>query len=161
MSHAFARRAAPDLHFNLVLPITRVGVGVFSFDPLERLLGAPVSSVLGPIMTGPKAQRPAPGAAGVEVYPLRLPAGEGALLPLKALGELGFKNDEGLLQITVPAQAGVWLAARLGDALVRGPVDGWSVDRLGRVKHVWTRLRPGLRAGYPVNGFGEVGVEVL
>lgn len=158
-----ARPAGPfqavDLRFNLLLPVTRVGVGVFSFDPLEKLIGCSVESILSSMMTGPKTVRSAPGASGVEVYPLRLPQGEGALIPLKHLGELGFKNEAGMLRITVPVQAGAWIAARLGDALVRGPEDGWSVDRQGRVQHVWTRLKPGMRAGYPVGGFGEVGVE--
>lgn len=155
-----ARAQADDLRFNLVLPVTRVGFGPFSFDPLEKLIGCSVESILASLMTGPKQLRPAPGSAGVEVYPLRLPRGEGALIPLKHLGELGFKNEAGLLRITVPVQAGRWLAERLGDALVRGPEDGWSVDRQGRVQHVWTRLKPGMRAGYPVGGYGELGVEV-
>ncbi len=159
-----ARPAGPfqaaDLRFNLLLPVTRVGVGVFSFDPLEKLIGCSVESILASMMTGPKTVRPVPGTNGVEVYPLRLPQGEGALIPLKHLGELGFKNEAGMLRITVPVQAGAWIAARLGDALVRGPEDGWSVDRQGRVQHVWTRLKPGMRAGYPVGGLGEVGVEV-
>ena len=97
---------AGDLRFNLLLPVTRVGVGVFSFGPLERLIGCSVESILSSMMTGPKTVRQVPGTSGVEVYPLRLPVGEGAFIPLKQLGELGLKNEHGLLRITVPAQAG-------------------------------------------------------
>ncbi len=149
-----------DLRFLLLLPVTRMDYGPFSFDPLEKLIGQPVERVLSSLMTGPRTRRAAAGTPGVEVYPLRLPVGEGAAVPLGALGELGFFNERGLLKLTVPAQAGAWLAERLGDALVAGPTDGVGMDRRSRVKIVWVKLRPGFKAGLPITGFGEVGVEV-
>ena len=150
-----------DLRFLLLLPVTRMDYGPFSFDPLEKLIGQPVERVLSSLMTGPRTRRPGQGGApAAEVYPLRLPVGEGASVPLGALGELGFFNERGLLKLTVPAQAGTWLAERLGDARVAGPTDGVGMDRRSRVKHVWVRLKPGFKAGMPVAGFGEVGVEV-
>ena len=47
------------------VPITRIGVGVFSFDPVEQLLGAPLADLLEPLRVGPVERRPSSsGTAG-------------------------------------------------------------------------------------------------
>ena len=70
-----------SIRFRLVLPVTRLGVGVFSFDPIEQLVGAPIVDLLEPLMTGPVERRPSAAGAGVDVFPLALPKGEALRLP--------------------------------------------------------------------------------
>ncbi len=150
---------APSIRVDLTLPVTRVGVGVFSFDPLEQMLGKPVLHFLEPLMAGRMSLRPGQGGRAVEVYPLALPDGEGAVLPLGTWGEAGFRNDGGLLVVTVPWAAAAWMRTRLGEALVRGPEAAVSSDGSARVAEVWLRLRPGMRAVLPLGSLGEAGVE--
>ena len=147
-----------SIRFRLVLPVTRLGVGVFSFDPIEQLVGAPIVDLLEPLMTGPVERRPSAAGAGVDVYPLALPEGEGMAIPLGHFGELGFANRDGLLQLTVPLRAETWLTAKLGTALVRGPERGLSLDGAARVSRVWIRVAPGVRASVPLGTFGEAGI---
>jgi len=148
-----------SIRFRLVLPVTRLGVGVFSFDALEQLGGAPIAELLEPLMTGPVERRPSAAGPAVDVYPLALPEGEGMAIPLGQFGELGFANRGGLLELTVPLRAEAWLTAKLGAALVRGPEQGFSLDGAARVSRVWMRVAPGLRASVPLGTFGEAGVE--
>ena len=147
------------IRFRLVLPVTRLGVGVFSFDALEQLVGAPIADLLEPMMTGPVQRRPSPAGAGVDVYPLALPEGEGMAIPLGQFGELGFRNVDQLLELTVPLRAEAWLIEKLGGALVRGPERGLSLDGAARVSRVWMRMATGVRASVSLGTFGEAGVE--
>ena len=141
------------------VPITRIGVGVFSFDPVEQLLGAPLADLLEPLRVGPVERRPSSSGTAVEVHPLALPEGEGLAIPLAQFGEVGLKNDRGLLALTVPAAWSTRLAGRLGTALVRGPERGRSLGGAAEVVTCWARLRPGMRAGLPLGAIGEIGVE--
>ncbi len=147
------------IRFRLVLPVTRLGVGVFSFDAIEQLVGAPVVELLEPLMTGPVHRWPSASGPAVDVYPLALPEGEGMTIPLGQFGELGFRNDDQLLELTVPLRAESWLTGRLGGALVRGPERGLSLNGAARVSRVWFRIAPGVRASVPLGTFGEAGVE--
>jgi hypothetical protein len=52
-----------------------------------------------------------------------------------------------------------WLRQKLGDAVVRGPESGLSLDGTARGAQAWVRLRPGMRASFPLGALGEVGVE--
>ncbi len=148
-----------DLFIDLTLPITRVGIGVFSFDPVEQAIGAPVAHILEPLMRGPVCRRPSAAGPAVNVYPLRLPEGEGLSVPLGQWGEIGFANRLGLLVLTVPWQAASWVQQRFGDAIVRGPREGVSSDGTARVAHFAIQLHAGMRAGIPLGMLGEVGVE--
>lgn len=141
------------------VPITRIGVGVFSFDPVEQLLGAPLADLLEPLRVGSVERRPSSSGTAVEVHPLALPEGEGLAIPLGQFGEIGLKNDRGLLALTVPAAWGARLAGRLGPALVRGPVRGRSLDGAAEVVTCWARLRPGMGAALPLGAMGEIGIE--
>ena len=143
------------------VPITRLGVGIFSFDPVEKLLGAPLADLLEPLRVGPVERRPSSSGAAVEVHPLALPEGEGLAIPLGQFGEIGLRNERGLLALTVPAAWGDRLAARLGQALVQGPTRGPSLDGTAAVATCWARLRPGLRASLPLGAVGEIGVEAV
>ena len=147
------------IRFCLVLPVTRLGVGVFSFDAIEQLVGAPAADLLEPLMTGPVERRPSAAGPAVDIYPLALPEGEGLAIPLGQFGELAFANRDGLLELTVPLRAEPWVTAKLGRALVRGPERGLSLDGAARVSRVWIRVAPGVRASVPLGTLGEAGVE--
>ena len=148
-----------DLNIDLTLPVTRIGVGILSFDPVEQAIGAPVAHVLEPLMRAPALRRPSAAGPAVNVYPLRLPDGEGLSVPLGQWGDLGFANKRGLLVLTVPLQAAGWVRQRFGDAVVEGPREALSSDGTARVAHFAIRLRAGMRAGIPLGMLGEVGVE--
>ena len=148
-----------DLNIDLTLPVTRVGIGILSYDPVESFLGAPVSHFLEPLLRAPRYRRPSQAGPAVEVYPLRLPEGEGLSVPLSQWGELGFANRRGLLVLTVPSQAAGWVQQRFAGAIVEGPREGMSSDGTARVAHFAIRLQAGMKAGIPLGMLGEVGVE--
>ena len=151
--------AARAIRVNVTVPVTRIGFGPFSFDPLEQMIGAKLADLLEPLMVGPVTRRPSEGGVAIEVYPLALPDGEGASIPLGQWGEVGFANHDGLLVLTVPWSMAGWLRQRLGDAILRGPEAGLSMDGSARVAEAWVRLRPGMRASLPLGALGECGVE--
>jgi hypothetical protein len=142
------------------VPITRIGVGVFSLDPVEQLLGAPLADLLEPLRVGSVERRPSSSGTAVEVHPLALPEGEGLAIPLGQFGEVALKNDHGLLALTVPAAWSARLSVRLGTALVRGPERVRSLDGGSEVVTCWARLRPGMRAALPLGALGELTVAV-
>ena len=147
------------IRVNLTVPVTRIGFGPFSIDPLEQMIGAKLSDLLAPLMVGEVTRRPSATGPAVEVYPLALPDREGASIPLAQWGEVGFYNEGGLLALTVPWGMASWLRQKLGDAVVRGPEGGVSLDGTARVVKAWVRLRPVMRASVPLGALGEVGVE--
>lgn len=144
---------------DLALPVTRVGIGFFSFDPVEQAIGMPIAEILASLLRAPMYRRPSVTGPAVDVYPLALPEGEGAVVPLGRFGELGFKNERGLLILTVPLQAKGWVLQRFAGAIVRGPVQGTSLDGAAFVAHFALQLRPGMKAAFPLGALGEVGVE--
>ena len=152
---------APEgaIRVNLTMPVTRLGFGPFAFDPVAHAIGAPLSEILESLLVGDVYRRPSEAGPAVEVYPLALPDGEGATIPLGQWGEIGFANRSGILLLTVPWGMAGWMRQRLGDALVRGPEQGLSLDGTARVANAWVRLRAGMRASYPLGALGEVGVE--
>lgn len=160
---ADAREARPGapLALKLILPATQLGLGPVQIDPVARLFGKPVRELLGGLLAGEPERRATATGSLVEVYPLRIPHGQGVFLPLAELGELGLHHDDGLLVVTTPLIAGPLLKLKLGTAVVRGPENWPSSDRIRRVSRSWVRLRPGLRVAWPVGAImGEVGVEV-
>lgn len=156
---AVSHEPGGEIRVNLVMPVSRIGFGPFSIDAVAQLIGAPLSEILESLMAGPTYRRPSPVGPAVEVYPLALPDGEGASVPLGAWGEVGFANAGGLLVLTVPLQAGRWVEQRFGQAVVRGPEERLSLDGTARVADYWVRLRAGMRASFPLGALGEVGVE--
>ena len=158
MNAELAQRADAIL-LSLTMPVTRIGFGPLSFDPVEQLVGAKLSDLLEPLMTGPVFRRPSEAGPAVEVYPLALPDGEGASIPLGQFGEIGFKNDHGMLVLTVPWGMASWLRQKFGDAMVRGPEEGRSLDGTAKVAVVGVLLRAGMRATLTLGALGELGVE--
>ncbi len=149
------------IRVNLTVPVTRIGFGPFSIDPLEQV-DAKLADLFAPLMVGAVTRRPSATGPSVEVYPLALPAGEGASIPLAQWGEFGFYNEGGLLALTVPWGMASWLRQKLGDAVVRGPKAGVSLDGTARVAkaRVRLRLRPGMRAKVPLGALGEAGAKL-
>ena len=150
---------AEVIRIDLTMPVTQVTFGPLRFDPLEQVIGAKLADLLEPLMVGPVRRRPSEAGPAVEVYPLALPEGEGASIPLGQWGEVGFRNELGMLVLTVPWGMAGWLRQKLGDAIVRGPEAGVSVDGTARVAEAWVRLKPGMRASVPLGALGECGVE--
>jgi hypothetical protein len=146
------------LHLDLTLPVLRLGMGPFSFDPLEHFLGARLSDLLEPLMRGAVSQKRTDSGALVDLYPLMLPEGEGASVPLGALGELGFFNDSGLLVLTVPALSVPFVVSRLGSAVVRRSAPILASDGRTRLVELGVEWRAGARATFPLGGWGEIGV---
>ncbi|MCB9759099.1 MAG: hypothetical protein H6739_04605 [Alphaproteobacteria bacterium] len=163
MTQALPVPAPPDrsIRINLLLPVTRWGVGFFSFDPIEQLIGAPLVSLLEPLMVGGVTRRPSQAGPAVEVYPLALPEGESATVPLGQWGELGFSNRFGELELVVPWQAAGWVQQRFAQAVVAGPERQLSSDGTAWVAKLRIQLTPGMRASWPMGSLGEVGVEAV
>ncbi len=59
----------------------------------------------------------------------------------------------------MPKVAGRWIEQRWGGAVVSGPQERLSADGMARVLSYWLRLRPGMRASFPLGVMGEVRVE--
>jgi hypothetical protein len=148
-----------DLRVNLVLPVLRLGAGPFSFDPIAHLVGAPIAELLEPVLAGDPVIRSPQNGPPVEVFPLRLPEGEGASLALGKLGEIGFQNVAGQLVLTVPRAAARWVTSRFGAAVVDGPRE--VVLEGSRVACLTVALRSGMRASWPMGVLGEVGLEAV
>ena len=90
---------------------------------------------------------------------LVFPDGEGASVPLGQWGEVGFRNANSLLVLTVPLPMAGWVRQKVGSAIVRGPIEALSLDGTARVAEFWIQLHPGMRAAFPLGMFGECGVE--
>jgi len=147
------------IRFNLVLPATKIGFGIFAVDPLEQVIGAPVADILESLMTGPVTQHPSQAGPAVDVFHLALPDGEGLTLPLGRWGELGFFNRMGVLVLTVPLPAANWIQTKLAGAIVHGPEQLLSQDGTARVARFGLRLQPGMSASFPLGVLGEIGLE--
>lgn len=152
-------QGARAIRINLAFPVTRVGFGFFSFDPITQALGAPLAEILSSLMVAPVYRRPSQAGPAVDVYPLALPEGEGASLHLGHLGDVGFTNDRGWLVITVPLPTSGWVQQRLAHLIVHGPEAGLSTDGTSRVAHFWLHLVPGTAATLPLGALGELSLE--
>lgn len=151
-------RQSRAIRLNLAFPVTRMGFGMFQFDPLTHALGAPLTEILSSLMVGKVYQRPSLAGPAVDVYPLALPEGEGASLKLGHLGEVAFSNDRGWLVITVPLPVSTWVQQRLNHLIVDGKA-GLSTDGTTRVANFWLQLVPGSAATLPLGLLGELSIE--
>ena len=151
----------PDaLRVNLTAPTTSVSIGPFRFDGLKALIGMDLADVLAPMMIGPRIQRAGPRGA-VDVYPLAIPDGEGLSIPVKFMGEVGFRNMRSILVLVVPPALVDVVRQQLapefatGDARARLSTGATGVA----VTEFALRLRPGMRKAVPLGRFGELGLE--
>ena len=155
-------RDARALPVDLVAPGTGVSFGPFSFDPLKLLLGFSIRELVTPLLRATPTSREVNGQRH-DVFPLGLPEGEGLAVPVKSLGgEIGFRNMQGVLVVTLPATLANEVTKRLMPSIqqrtVIGPrflnhEDGSSTAEYA-VKWV-----PGTRFGIPLSGLGEIAFE--
>jgi hypothetical protein len=59
----------------------------------------------------------------------------------------------------VPLGFSGWVRQRFGDAVMRGPAEGLSLDGTARVARYAIRVRAGMKAAIPLGAIGEIGVE--
>lgn len=150
------------IRVNLSVPTTSVRLGPFVIDGLQALVGIPLSEILSPLMRERSFQRTVETGAVVDVFPLAIPDGEGLSIPVKLVGEVGFRNLRGLLVVIVPPAVAEIVRERLADEIAgrhaAGPrfVTGAGG---GIVAEFAVRLRPGMRKAIPVGTLGEFGVE--
>lgn len=154
-----ADTVAPALRFNVTLPVTRLGLGPFSFDPVEQMIGVSLKDILEPLQVGQVQRRPSASGPAVELFPLALPDGEGISIPLAQFGELGLRADGGLLVLIVPLPMAAWVRQRVGHAIKHESKDGLDAKCMARVAEFWLKLTPGTRARIPLGMFGEIGIE--
>ena len=155
---------APDaLRVNLTVPTTQVRLGPLSFDGLQAFLGVPLADLLSPLMHAPRHQRSGEAGAVLDVYPLAIPDGEGLSIPVKLVGDLGFRNYRGLLVLIVPAAVAEVVRQELAEEIVSkeaaGPRFVEALGGDGFVAEFAVRLRPGMRKAVPLGKWGEIGVE--
>jgi hypothetical protein len=150
------------LRVNLTVPTTTVRVGPFAFDGLKALVGADLGEILAPLMVSARHQRAGAGGAILDVYPLAIPEGEGLSIPIRMLGEVGFRNLQGFLVLILPpAVAEVvreQFASEIAAKVAAGPRftngAGGAI-----VAEFAVRLVPGMRKAIPLGGVGEIGLE--
>ena len=148
------------LCFDLTLPSSVIRLGPVSIHAVKAALGVDLADILASLMRGPKTQR-AGGAGVVDVYPLAIPQGEGITIPVKHLGEIGFRNVQSLLVLIVPAAVAEvvreQLAAEIAAKQAAGP--RFREGAGGYNAEFAVRLKPGMRKAVPLGALGELGVE--
>ena len=161
MNPDLARRPGV-LRCNLSLPSTRLRLGPFNIDGVEALLGVSLAQILDPLMPAPRFSRTTELGAEVEVYPLAIPDGEGATVPLKHIGTVGFRNFKGYLILILPVGLAEVMREQLAEEIrnkrAAGPRAARDPDG-GLVVEFAIALRPGMRKAIPLGSFGELGVE--
>lgn len=149
------------LRVDLTLPSSRVSFGALSLDPVQLLLGRPLSEILGSLMRGPQSRRTTPTGAALDVFPLAIPDGEGLSFPVRLQGEVGFRNHRGLLVLIVPAAVSEAVREQLAEELAQKTAAGprLSQGSAGPIAEYAFRLRPGARKSIPLGTYGEIGIE--
>lgn len=147
------------IKLNLLVPAVSLKLGFFEIDPIKQALGVSLEEVLESLLLAPVERMPSPSGRGmVDVYKLGLPEGEGVSIPLGGLGELGFWNERGLLELTVPYQLGQAAMDRLRDHVVKPAETVRAADGVGWCARLTVRLRPGAATSLQVGGLGELGL---
>ena len=147
------------VNVNLLVPAVTVKLGFFELDPIKHALGVSLEEVLSSLLLGPVERMPSPSGRGlVDVYRLGLPEGEGISIPLGNMGELGFWNENGVLDLTVPYQLGQTVMDRLREHVVATAQTVRGSDGTTWCVRIPGRLRPGAAASLQVGGLGEIGL---
>lgn len=148
-----------DIRIDLSVPVLAFGVGPFKFDPVATFLGCSFEDIVESLLVAPSFRRRTGTGAELDVFPLALPDGEGAGLPLGRLGEASFQNRGGELVLHTPRGLRSMLLPRVQHLLVR-PARVVRSDS-GESLEVALRLRPGLAFRLPLGSLGELGIECL
>lgn len=148
-----------DIRIDLSVPVLEFGVGPFRFDPITTLLGCRFEDIVESLMVAPSFRRGGVAGGQVDVFPLALPDGEGAGLPLGRMGEASFQNRGGELVLHTPVGLRSMLLPRVQHLLVRPAQVVQS--HAGEALEVALRLCPGLAFRLPLGGLGEIGIECL
>lgn len=146
-----------DIRIDLSVPVMTFGVGPFQFDPVATFLGCSFEDIVESLMVAPSFQRPGPTGGVVDIFPLALPDGEGAAIPLGRFGAAAFENRGGELVLHLPRGLRAVILPRVQSLLVRPPIV--TATPHGEAVEVALRLRPGLTFRLPLGGLGELGVE--
>lgn len=157
-----ALRDASALKVNLTVPSTKLRLGPVAIDGLAAFLGVDLASVLAPLLREAPTTRTLPGGGVVDVYPLAIPEGEGLSVPIKHVGDLGFRNFQSFLVLIVPLAIAEPLRERLSEEIASkqaaGPRfvhgSGGSV-----IAEFAVMLKPGMKKAIPLGTWGELGVE--
>lgn len=145
-----------DIRLDLTVPALAFGFGAFRVDPVTSLLGCSVEELVEDLLVAPVHR--AVGEAGpLDVYPLALPDGEGASLPLGRFGQAGFENVAGVLVLHLPRMLR-GLVVRRAVGMLEGPVEDVQFEGSPSIR-VPLRLRPGMGFRVPLGGLGEVGLH--
>lgn len=112
---------AQAIELLLVTPPLVQDMGLFKVDPIELALGVSLEDLLADLLLGPRRRMPSPEGVMSDVYPLALPDGEGACIPLGDLGEIGFRNLDGLLELSVPHAVSQRVYDRVREYAVQRP----------------------------------------
>ena len=152
------------LRCNLSLPSTRLRLGPIAIDGVEALLGVSLADILDPLMPAPRFTRTNEAGGEVDVYPLAIPDGEGASVPVKRVGEIGLRNYRGYLVLILPAALSEVMRDQLAEEIrnkrAAGPRAARGTDG-SLVVEFAIALRPGMRKVVPLGTFGELGVEAV
>ncbi len=101
----------------------------------------------------------------LDVSPPAIPEGEGRSLPVQLLGDIGFRNYQGLLVLIVPAAVAEVVRQELGEEIAAkqaaGPRFVEAVGRGGYVAEFAVRLRVGMRKAVPLGTCGEIGMPAF
>ena len=147
------------VNVNLLVPAVSVKLGFFEIDPIKHVLGVSLEEALSSLLLGPVERMPSPSGRGlVDVYRLGLPEGEGISIPLGNMGELGFWNENGVLELTVPYQFGQSVMDRLREHVVGPAQTVRGSDGVTWCARVAVRLRPGAASSLQIGRLGEIGL---
>lgn len=145
-----------DIRIDLTVPVLSFGFGHFKMDPITSLLGRSVEDIVESLLVAPVFRKVGTSGA-VNVYPLALPDGEGASIPLGRFGHAGFQNADGRLVLHLPpALRGIVVGRTRG--MLEGPVEDVRFDGAPAIRLVLA-LHPGMGFRVPLGGLGEVGLH--
>lgn len=153
---------ARALRVDLLLPASQMQFGPFSMDPFKMLLGFSIADLVASLMRAPQAKRLV-GDKLHDVYPLGIPEGEGLSVPIRSLGgEIGFRNLQGVLVVTVPAPLVNEVSKRLQPSIQRGDVLGPRFPPItdgNSVGEYAVKWKAGVRVAIPIPSLGELAFE--
>ena len=144
------------LRFHLLVPGAKLSFGPLSFDPLAAAIGRPLEDVLRPLLASVPFERQGHSGQLFRAYPLALPPGVGASIPLALLGEVGVANESGILKLTAPAALSGWLAGL--SYRLHGPIPATGVNGVP-VTAVWLRVPAGQSISVPIGVLGSLVLE--